>query len=245
MASTKLLNLELSTFLRNGIPISSIEFLAAIVGTYYLKTSLHDKMTKFLVIFLWITFFIELLAWYAPISYFTNFEYFGFIKDTPFQANYWIYNIYLIGSFSFYIYYFNHYIRDKKWKVLINYVIFLYSITAVIYVLITDVFFKGFSQFTTVIGTLILFFSVLLLFYQVLRSDLILKLKKWLPLYVAIGVLIFNLCITPIDIFSEYFKSDNTFFVKFKANIDLYANLFLYLTLILGFLICSKKKKSY
>ena len=234
--------MDLSTFLRNGIPISSIELIAALAGTYYLRTTQYDKMTKQLVIFLWFTFLTELLAWYAPLSHFSDYKFLGFVKDTPFKANYWIYNIYLIISFSFYVHFFNSYLRDRKWNVLLNWMNVVYVISAILYLLITDTFFKSFSMFTNIAGTLLLFIAIILLFYQVLRSDLLLKLKHWLPLYVAIGVLIFNACITPIDIFSIYFKAENNVFVTFRADIDLIAITFLYLTFTIGFLICSRKK---
>ncbi|MCW8981918.1 MAG: hypothetical protein OQJ83_11085, partial [Altibacter sp.] len=83
-----------------------------------------------------------------------------------------------------------------------------------------------------------------LFYFELLRSDMLLQLKHFLPLYISAGVLVFNLCVTPIDIFSEYFKN-NTFLVELKVYVYLYANIFMYSSFIIGFIVCSKKKRSY
>jgi hypothetical protein len=72
-----------------------------------------------------------------------------------------------------------------------------------------------------------------------------LNLKRFLPLYVSIGVMIFYLCVTPLSIFSDYFNSENSLFVKLQVHLILFSNIFMYSFFILGFYICSRKKKSF
>jgi len=234
-----------SKYIISVIPINILELLAAIAGTYYLKKVAYLKSTKYLVIFLWITIFIELISSYPAIAYFSEYKYFSFIKDTPYENNYWLFNLFIIFSIVFYIYYFRSFLKGKNWKLLLKILSYLYVLSSIVNLLFTDIYFKGYSQFTTITGTLLLFLSIVVFYFELLKSDELLNIKRFLPLYISIGVLIFYLCITPINIFSEYFGGENNFYIQLKANVYLYANIFLYSTYILGFIICSNEKRSY
>jgi len=148
-------------------------------------------------------------------------------------------------SFTFYIYYFRSYVKNKLWRNTLNYLIYSYVVFSIINLMVSDIYLKGFSKFSTIVGSLLVFLTIVVFYFEILKSEVLLNLKRFLPLYISIGILIFNLCITPLDIFSEYFESENHFYVRFKANIYLFANIFLYSTYIIGFVICSRKKKSY
>ena len=110
-----------------------------------------------------------------------------------------------------------------------------------------DGFFPSSPKFITIAGTFLLFFSVMFFYFELLRSDLVLQLKRFLPFYISVGVLVFNLSITPIEILSQYFNLEegNELFIKLHINVLLIANIFMYSTFILGFIICSRKKKFY
>lgn len=196
------------------------------------------------MLFLWITFFVELTGYYAGIAHFTQYKYFSFVKDTLFQNNYWLYNGYTLLSFSFFIYYFRSFLRSASWRLLLAGFLGFFIFSSILSFFITDTFFTSYSQFVSLVGTLLLSISIVLFYFELLRSDMLLQLKHFLPLYISAGVLVFNLCVTPIDIFSEYFKN-NTFLVELKVYVYLYANIFMYSSFIIGFIICSKKKRSY
>lgn len=232
-------------FLRNVIPIHLVELLAAIAGTYYLRKVPSLKSTKYLVYFLWLTVIIEFIGAYPAIAYFSEYKYFTFVKETPFDDNYWIFNIYVIVSYIFYLYYFRSFLKSNILKVSFKYLMILYVLTSICYLFIDDVYFDRISEFSSIAGTLLLVFVVIAFYYELLKSDVLLNLLHFLPLYISVGVLIFHLCITPIDIFSEYYDEKNTFYVQLKANVYLYGNIFLYSIYTLGFLICSRKERSY
>ena len=87
-------------FLINTSIYLTLELLAATAGTYYLKKNTEaSNSTFYLVYFLWFTFILEVIAIYSPIAYFTDCEYFGFVYDTVFERNIWLYNIYSLISF--------------------------------------------------------------------------------------------------------------------------------------------------
>lgn len=239
-----IIRLELINFLKFAIPVTIIELLAAIAGTYYLSKTPDLKSSKLLVLFLWLIVLVELIGTYPAIAYFTEYSYLS-VKGTFFEENYWLYNPFIILSFAFYVYYFRSYIKKGLWRKTFNYLIVSYVVFSILNLMVSDIYLKGFSKFSTIVGSLLVFSTVVVFYFEILKTDAILNLKRFLPLYISVGILVFNFCITPIDIFSEYFESKNHFYVRFKANIYLFANIFLYSTYIIGFIICSRKKKSY
>jgi len=222
--------------------------MAALSGSYYLKRDIsHFKNTKYLVIFLWVTVFVEIVASSAVLPYYYDYKVLALIKETPFKNNFWIYNVYNIASFSFFTLYFVSFLKNEYWKTIFRVLTICFIVVSGIIIISTGSFFESSPQFVPIAGTLLLFFSVVLFYFELLRSDLLLQLKKLLPFYISVGVLVFNLCVTPIDILSQYFNltDGNELFVKLHTNVLFFANVFMYGTFIFGFLICSKKKKSY
>lgn len=238
--------MELEDFLLFILPVISLELLAAIAGSYYLKTAKTPfKNSKYLVYFLWFTVFVEIAGSYAPIAYFSNYKYFSFIKETPFENNQWWYNIFILINFSFFTYYFISFLRNKTVKAIAHILIAVFLIVSIGIYASTGTIFQVTLKFVIIMGTLILLLSVLFFYFELLRSDLLLQLKHFLPFYISVGVLVFNLCVTPVDILAEYFSGgeENDLFIKLHVNVLLYANIFLYTSFILGFVICSRTKK--
>jgi hypothetical protein len=234
----------LQEYLYHVVPINILELAAAIFGLNYIRQNKAIKEIRYFVAFLWITFLIDVLGAYAPVAYFTNYHLFGFVEGTSFADNKWLYNCFMIVSFGFYINFFRTFLQSKFWSFIIKVILTLYVLVGILYLILSDVFFKAYSQFTTIVGTLILIFTVSIFYFEIIKSDILLNLKKFLPFYVSVGILVFYLCVTPLDIFSEYFSKENTQFVKLKSSGLLYANIFMYATFIVGFVLCSEKKQS-
>lgn len=228
-------------YIINVVPIYIVEILAAITGTYYLKKGPSLRSTRLLVMFLWMTILVETLASYVVIGYYSDYKYFSFVECTPYRDNKWLFNIYIILSFTFFIYYCGSFLKGRLIRQVVKYSTILYVISAVIYLLTTENYFIETSHFSSIVGTLFLSVVIILFYFQLLKSDTILNLKYFLPFYISIGVLIFNLCITPLDIFSEFYSNKNSIFWKFKNIMFLLSNLFMYSSFILGFIICRRK----
>lgn len=237
--------MEFLDFYLSVIPIYIVELLAAIAGAFYLKKIPSLRSTKLLVLFLWITVFVELFATYPAIAGFSDFKYFGFIEDTKFYNNNWIFNIYAIGNFLFYTYYFRFYLKGKSLRLVTKYIAVAYAIASIGHLFFSDGLFSSVSQFSNIAGTLMLLSVIILFYLQLLKSDTILNLKHYLPFYISIGSLVYSLCITPVDIFFEFYSEKNYFFVQLKNYTYLFVNIFLYSTFILGFIICQREKTSY
>ena len=150
-------------FLISAITSLSVELIAALSGSYYLNKNLKvNNANRFLVYFLWLTFFFDLIGSYAPIAYFSNYEYFSFICVTGrFEYNYWWFNIYMLISYGFFFYYFTSFLMKTKVKQRMNLLIFCYLIFGVGNLICSEIFFNGNSILSSTVGTLIVLFSIL------------------------------------------------------------------------------------
>ncbi len=242
MASECVLILDyFNQYLINTLSGYTLEFLAIISGLYFLKKNPNaSSPIKNLVYFLWFSLFWDIVGSYAPIAYFSKNEYFGFVENTPFNNNYWWFNIYMIVSFSFFIYFFNSFISNTVVNKRLRLLIIVFVIVTVINLLLSDIFFNGYSIFTSVVGSVIVMVSIFLYYFDLLKRDDIISLKRQLPIYISIGVLIYNLTITPSDIYSQYFNTHNDIYIKFSGLIVLLANIIMYGTFITGFIVCAK-----
>lgn len=240
--------MDLGDFLIYVIPIFSLEVAAAFIGIYYLKRDFPKPIsTKYLVYFLWLTVFVEVVGAYAPIAYFSDYKIFSVVHGTSLENNFWWYNMYTALGFSFYVLYFTSFLKNRYLKSIFQISVIAFLISSIFVFIFSGTFYEGYSPYLTIAGTLLLFFSVVFFYFELLRSDMLLQLKQFLPFYISVGVLAFNLCVTPIELFIQYFNLEggNELFVKLRSNVLLYANIFMYSTFILGFIVCSRKKKSY
>ena len=225
------------------LPIQLVELIAAIAGSYYLSKNNEVTITnKYLVYFLWLTFFIEFISNYPSIAYYTEYEYFGFTKGSLFERNYWLFNIYSLVSYFFFMYYFSSLLHKEKLRIRWRLIYSIYVIIGVIVLFATDIFFIGDSIFTVTVGTILLLIVIITFYFDLLKNDKIISLKRYLPIYISIGLLFFNLCVTPLSIFSQYFIFENELFVYVKVYIFLFANVTMYLIFTIGFLISAKNK---
>lgn len=222
-----------------------LEFLAALSGSYYLRKTKHSPMVRYFVWFLWLTVFVEIIATYAGAAFHSDYKYFSFIKGTPFAGNYWIYNIYSIIAFTAYISLFSFHLQDKKWRKGLLFTTGIFIVSSIVYLFVTDVYFKAHSSFTFFVGSLIVLISIGVFYWELLKSDEILAVKRSIHFYISIGALVYHLGFVPLVIYSRYYNMESPEFVKIYVFILYGINYFLYSLYTLGFVICSRKKRSY
>lgn len=195
--------------------------------------------------FLWTTVFVEIIGSYAPLAYYTDYRYFAFIENTRFAHNTWLYNAFTILNFLFFTFYFSSHIRNTVIRKLFYWLIGIFIGVSVIYFSISDALFTNIENINYLFGALLLLSSILVFYYYIINSELILKLKYFLPLYISIGVMVFNLTVTPIEQLAKFLTPNegNELFLTLYKNVLIFANLLLYLSFIIGFVVCSKKKR--
>ncbi len=225
------------------IVIKLLEFVAAITGTFYLKKEKKNLPTRCFVYFLWLTFFVEIIGMLPRAI--NHLEGFSFLKDTFLEKNHWLYNAYHIISFLFYITYFKLNLGSKKIRTILDVLSVVYFVLTISYLITIGGYFKSLSTFTYIVGSILIFLCILLYFYEVIQSDTILSFHTNLTFYVAIGAMLFHLIVTPLFIYSEYYLGENPEFVKVRRIILYSANIFLYTCYTIGFIVCSRKNKSY
>mgnify|MGYP000579319159 CR=1 FL=1 len=119
-----------------------LEITSGLAGLYYLKRfPKTHKSNKYLVYFLWFTVFVEVIGIYAPLAYFTEYKYFAFVKGTVFKHNYWWYNLHLLLSFIFFIYYFSSFLKKNSRRRVFNIINILFLFSGLINLFLSDIFF--------------------------------------------------------------------------------------------------------
>lgn len=196
------------------------------------------------MIFLGATILVEIIGWYP--SFIGKIEILDSLKDTKFEDNYWIYNIYLIGSMLFYISYFKWFLSSKGSVLVLNIFSVLFFIIGSFYLIFSGGLFNSFSSFTVIVGTLLIFLSISLYYLELLNSNQILRVYKTMPFYVSVAALLFHLCTTPLFIYSTYFSETlNPDFYKLYIQVIFGSNFLMYTIYIIGFIICAQNKSSF
>lgn len=224
--------------------INFVEIIAVISGVKYIMKYREDSSSRYFVYFLYFTLFVELVFGWLP-TIIENLETLRFLESSIFFNNQWTYNIYDIISFSFYLFFITLQIKSSKFRGIGRLSIFIFIAFSVGNLLITDVFFKTVSSFNYILGSILIFLFTSYYFFQLLLSDNILAFYKLIPFYVVSGSLLFYLIVTPIFIYGAYYNKISPQFVNIHALILTLANIFMYTCYSIGFIVCSKKNKSY
>jgi len=222
-----------------------METVAAVTGLYFLFTRKLKFVTKLFIYLLCLTVLVEIIATYSPIAYFSEYQFFGFVKDTSFVRNYWIYNIRMIIAYFVYTYYFRSYLKDQQSKKLLMVLLMVFVVTAIVNLFSSDVFFTSFSAYSNITGSLLALLAIALYYYQFVNSDAILDVKKHLPVYISIGAMLLYFVLTPIFIYSRYFDiKENPDFVELYKTLLVVTNVLVYLIYTIGFIVCLRKNDS-
>ncbi|SDR67889.1 hypothetical protein [Gramella sp. MAR_2010_147] len=227
------------------LPVFILELLAALAGFWYLKKTINPSFElKLLVGFLFFNFAVEILASYTLIAYYTEYEYFGFIKETSFRRNYWLYNIRNVLEYLVFILFFFSQLKTTKFKKVLQITGFLFIPAMILNLMISEVYFEAYSQFTSLVSTFMYVILIFRYFYEMLQSEEILNFYKSMPFYFSVAVVLWYLAITPFLIYSKFYEAPNMEFVKMQRLILLIMNIFMYSCFIFGFVYCSGKNNS-
>ncbi|WP_281988114.1 hypothetical protein [Aquimarina aggregata] len=220
-----------------------VEFLAALVGTFYVLKYRVDILTRYFVYFLWFNFFVEVFG--KLPAFIETYDSLSFLKKTFLLKNAWLYNIHSIISIMFYTWFFKKNLVSKKFDSILNILMIIFFSTSILNLIFTDVFFEVHSSFPMIIGALIITISVFFYFFEMLKSEKILEFSKDLVFYIAIGAMVLHMVVAPLFIYGTYYSKANMDFIKIRLIILYCAIIFTYTCYIIGFLVCSRKNKSY
>lgn len=230
----------LEYYLKYKIYITHIfELIAALAGSYYIiKNKNTAYRFKLFAWYLWFVLIADLFGFYSIWNYFDNYQTFPWLQDSPYARNEWFINCLIVISYVVESLIFIASLTASKIKNILKAATLFYSIFGVVEILFIGDVFKEYIIINIFLGTLLLLSSIAVYFQQLLKSDKILYFSKDLLFYIAIGVVIWNLCVTPIYIYDDYFNTENEEFILLYAAILRYCNIFMYSAFAVGFVVC-------
>tara|TARA_R100000935_G_scaffold37524_1_gene58589 strand:+ start:101 stop:829 length:729 start_codon:yes stop_codon:yes gene_type:complete len=212
---------------------------SVIAGYYYLNLNPADKITGFFVYYLLFDFFASTVGMYARII--RNNEGLHFLKDTFLYNDYWFFNPVIVIGFALYAFYFRLNLKNNLLRQLLAIGIFSFVSFSVIDFLYSDIFFTSHSKSIFLLGSLLTITGIFFFYYELLKSNKILKASKNVTLYVSVAYLIHNLINLPIWIYTpKYFTAVNPDFIRLYYIVLSTSYLILYGTYIFAFIYCDK-----
>ena len=136
----------------------------------------------------------------------------------------------------FYAIFFSLFINNQRSKRIIYSLVILFFSIASIVLFFDDNFFKGFSPFTLIAGSILVLISISIYYFELLKSEQLLSIWKSMVFYISVGAFVYHLCTTPLFLYSIFLKSQaNPAFIETYKIVVYVSNLFLYLVYIFGF----------
>lgn len=216
--------LEIS-FLELKHSIKYIELITAVVGSIYFYKYKHTYLKYFLAL-LWFVVFVE---------------FFGKYYYQLFNSNYIIYNIYHAINFTALLMLYRTFIQNKRHKKWISFFPSIYLVSFFANLLLQN-YFNQIQTFPFIIGALLVIFSILLYFLEILSTDKVLYVSKNLLFWISIGLLIYFVGKIPTRLITNYWNEvsyyESIFIVEYILTI------FMNVCFIIGF-ICTKKRRQY
>ena len=230
-------------FLLNNFSLilHSVEIFAAIIGLFCLKKYKGTIVTYFIYFLVYVAL-LELFGAYP--TYVKNFEFLSgvkeFLKGTRFEKNHWWYLIFwTIGSTVFYSVYFGQLINSQILKKIIKYLLILFIVFNVVYFANNwEAIFESLPIVVRILNIGIVLLSIVFYLIKIIQSDKLLKFYESLNFYIASTVLIWVLIFTPLIFFDDYFSTKDMAYVKLKATIILFCNIFMYITFSFALIWC-------
>jgi len=229
-------------YVKYKLYVSNImELIAALAGSYFiLKNKNAPKRFRYFAWYLWFVFIADVFGLYAVWNYFDDYQTFPWLKDSPFATNDWYFNCLMVIKYVLYSLLFTVSLATSKIKKILKWAILIYLFIGILEILFIGDVFKEYIITNIFLGTLLLLASIAVYFQQLLLSDKILYFSKDLNFYIAIGIVVWNLCVIPIYIYDNYFTTQNEDFILLFAAILRYCNIFMYSIFAVGFVVCSQ-----
>lgn len=207
-----------------ALSIQLFELIALVLAIIHYKK--YAKTTeKFFLHFLVFTVATEFLGVYY--AYFIE------------KNNSEIYIVYIFLSFLFYFYWFFSILKRKVFKRILVILGSCFIVMA-----LHNFFYESWSNFhptTFITGAFITLILSLFFFYELLNSNEVLNIKHSLRFWLAIGLLLFNIGMIPLMIFSDTFNAYN----ELRVIILIILNLILYSCYSVGFIWSKPSQKTY
>lgn len=216
-----------------------------IVGLLHLK-KYRNSLVKYFIYFIVYVWLMSNIGSYP--FYFYKYPVFQSLQEmvqgTKFSNNYWWFNIFWnILTVAFLGWYFMKSLKNKTNILLLKWVLALFFVSSVVYLgMDFERLFNGSSSFLKINGAVVILFCVALYLTEMLESNNILNFYRDMNFYIAIGILIFWLVVTPLVFFESYYKDYDMDYVRLRMYIYLFINLFMYGMFSIGFIVSNTSR---
>ena len=226
-------------FLRQNYSLLTrlIVISTAFIGVLNYRKFKTTPVSRFIVFLVFVSF-IEIIANYP--SYLISLNKYYLLDGTLIKQNYWWYTIaWTIGSALFFSYYLNKVVETKFIKNILQ-SLFWIMVMTVFVVLIFDYkqVFSSFPVIIEIVSFLVVVFSVIFYFIEVLLSDNILNFYKSIHFYICTAILFWWLVTTPLVFYEVYNSTSDWDYIILKWQIRLFSNVVMYLTFSMALIWC-------
>lgn len=215
-----------------------LECIALVSGFFCLYKNRRSELRP-LVFFLLFTISVELIGSYT--RFIDDWAFLYFLKETPFERNFWLYNCFIIVSLFFYIRFYRNRLRFLKFKRFLNYLTIV-SIPFTI-MIFTNEYFLTYVKAIVLWTSLTVFICTSLYFYELMQSSSILVFYKLPMFYVSLGLFMWWLILPPIALYMPYYSKIYPEFVAFRGYSLFILNVILYSIYTIAFVLDSKPGK--
>lgn len=219
------------------------EVLAAIAGLLYLKksTSVAPEIKLFIFYLLYIVI-VEFYAFIPIYAWVHDYEVLSFYEDSVFRRNIWINNINVIVYAASFSQIFIRNLNNSRSRRYLTAFLFLFIFSSILRHLSSGNFFESIDIYIRIVQTFFVLICIGFYYLEILKSERVLYFHRDIKFYISVGVILWSLCVFPLDIYAEYFSLENPYFIQVDTAIMRYANVFLYSLYSLGFYVDYRSK---
>ena len=229
----KLLEFLLETKLYIG---TIFEIIAAISGFWYLRKSNDlEPEIRYFIYYLILIVILEVYG-YLPIwAWLENYEILSFYENSVFRRNLWWSNSLSIVGIIIISLVFVRSIQNESVRKAFYFTLVLFVIFSVISFFTFGEFFHANDPYSSIVGVFIVFLAVVFYYFRIFNSEEIVNFYGDIRFYISFAIVIWNLCIIPLDIYSGYFNLENPAYIELETKVRIFSNMFLYSVYAFGF----------
>ncbi|TBW26693.1 hypothetical protein [Gramella sp. KN1008] len=214
----------------------TFEVLAAFAGFLYLKKSPYvSPEIKFFILYL---FYIVLAEFYTFIPIYAwvhDYEVLSFYENSVFRRSQWLGNINVIVYGICFSQIFIRNLRNMKLRAYLIIFLYVFVVGSILRHMTSGDFFNSTDIYIRVVQTFFVVICIGLNYLELLRSESVLYFHRDIKFYISVGVVLWSLCVFPLDIYDDFFTLENPYFIQVDTIVKGYANVFLYSVYTLGF----------
>lgn len=193
--------------------------LAAIAACAFWFQKKISKLLYWVAPFLFIVFFVELIADWMSYKY---------------GSNVLLYNIFTIFDSSFYFLLLREAIISKKMKQFLIIAVCLFPLFVIFNIFLLRPPSEQFVSMSYALATLIIVFSAIFYFYELFRSDKYIDLARDPFFWICSGLLFYYSCGFPLFALNNFLSSSSNIFIKNYGSIISLLNILLYSSFIIA-----------